>query len=140
MFPIIYTNTVWFQLLYRINAAFGVSNKFVPYRPSWDLVGKKTLLSNQCIAGNLSEFNFDVHDYNSGAGATAARYRHGLLVGGTNGNDPILYHVFLDAQNAVTLTPILQGARTFTATCSNDVLTITTNLVVYGGLRLLWLD
>lgn len=121
-------------------ADYGVSQTFVPYRPNWDLVGKKTLLSNQCIAGNLSEFNFDVHDYNSGAGATAARYRHGLLVGGTNGNDPILYHVFLDAQNAVTLTPILLGARTFTATCSNDVLTITANIVVYGGLRLLWLD
>lgn len=32
MFPIIYTNTVWFQSLYRINAAFGVSQKFVPYQ------------------------------------------------------------------------------------------------------------
>lgn len=33
MFPIIYTNTVWFQFLHRINAAFGVSQKFVPYKP-----------------------------------------------------------------------------------------------------------
>lgn len=32
MFPIIYIYTVWFQFLYRINAAFGVSPKFVPYR------------------------------------------------------------------------------------------------------------
>lgn len=34
MFPIIYIYTVWFQFLHRINAAFGVSNKFVPYRPN----------------------------------------------------------------------------------------------------------
>lgn len=38
MFPIIYTYAVWFQFLYRINAAFGVSQKFVPYRPNYDLV------------------------------------------------------------------------------------------------------
>lgn len=38
MFPIVYINAVWFQFLHRINAAFGVSNKFVPYRPNYDLV------------------------------------------------------------------------------------------------------
>ena len=32
MFPFIYTNVVWFQFLYRINAAFCLSSKFVPYR------------------------------------------------------------------------------------------------------------
>ena len=32
MFPIIYIYTVWFQLLHRVNAAFGVSQKFTPYR------------------------------------------------------------------------------------------------------------
>lgn len=26
------------SVIHRINAAFGVSNKFVPYRPNWDLV------------------------------------------------------------------------------------------------------
>ena len=31
MFPIIYIYTVWFQSLCRVNAAFGVSQKFVPY-------------------------------------------------------------------------------------------------------------
>ena len=39
LLPIVYINVVWFQFLHRINAAFGVSNKFVPYRPNYDLVG-----------------------------------------------------------------------------------------------------
>ena len=38
LLPIVYIITVWFQSLHRINAAFGVSNKFVPYRPNYDLV------------------------------------------------------------------------------------------------------
>lgn len=38
MFPIIYIYAVWFQFLCRVNAAFGVSTAFVPYRPNYDLV------------------------------------------------------------------------------------------------------
>lgn len=46
LFPIIYTYTVWFQFLHRINAAFGVSSKFVPYRPNYDLVAKAVNAQN----------------------------------------------------------------------------------------------
>lgn len=43
LFPIVYIYTVWFQFLHRINAAFGVSQKFVPYRPSYDdLIAQST--------------------------------------------------------------------------------------------------
>lgn len=129
-----------FKVMWCTLTAWNVSHKYVPYRPNWDLVGKKTTLSNQCIAGNLSEFKFDISDYNSSAGTTSTRYRHGLLVGGTNANDPLLYHLFIDNNNVPTLTAVLAGARTFTATCSDNTLTITANNIVYGGLRLLWLD
>lgn len=49
MFPIIYIYTVWVQFLYRINAAFGVSKAFVPYRPNYDLVGSAVSALNSSV-------------------------------------------------------------------------------------------
>ena len=109
---------------------------------NWDLVGAKTTLSNQCIATNDSSFTFDVTDYNSGAGTTAARYRYGLIIGGTSAGNPILYHVFISAVNDVTLTKITTTGTTLTGSISNNKLTVaeSNGNAVYGGLRLLWLD
>ena len=50
MFPIIYINTVWFQFLYRINAAFGVSKAFVPYRLPYDTVAGRAKSINDLHA------------------------------------------------------------------------------------------
>ena len=71
-------------------------------------------------------------------------FTHFLLIGGTGGSTgaAIVYHGFVNTQAAgygVTLTPILAGARTLSASFANDTLTITANETVYGGLRLLWL-
>ena len=71
-------------------------------------------------------------------------FTHFLLIGGTGPNNEaaIVYHGFLNTQAAgygVTLTPILAGPRTLSASFANDTLTITANAAVYGGLRLLWL-
>lgn len=86
----------------------------------------------------LQTFTFNISDYNSGTGAV--RYKYGLLMGGTGSSNPILYHVFISENNKPTLTAVLQGARTFTASVSNNQLIISADSTVYGGLRLLWLD
>lgn len=56
MFPIVYIYTVWFQLLHRINAAFGVSPKFVPYRPSYDELMPK---GKRIVATGSSSFTIE---------------------------------------------------------------------------------
>ena len=105
---------------------------------NWDLVGKDAMLSNQAIVGNFTSFNFDISEYKD---TSSNRYRYGLLVGGVDANNVCLYHVFIDASNNVTLTPVIPIAtRTLTAAISGTTLTITTNSTMYGGLRLLWLD
>ena len=128
---------VIFKPMICTKAAFGVSNKFVPYRPSWDLVGKDAMLSIQAKAANDTIFTFDISEYK---GTASNRYRYGLLVGGYNASNPCLYHVFLNANNEATLTTVLPAGHTLTASTSGTTLTITASGTMYGGLRLIWLD
>ena len=60
LFPIIYINAVWFQFLYRINAAFCISPKFVPYKP--ETVKGWTKLKEQ--TANSDTFTLDLANMN----------------------------------------------------------------------------
>lgn len=131
------TTPITFYPMLCTKAAFGVSQKFVPYRPNWDFVGKDAMLSIQAKAANDTIFTFDISEYK---GTASNRYRYGLLVGGYNASNPCLYHVFLNANNEATLTAVLSSGRTLTASTSGTALTITASDTMYGGLRLLWLD
>lgn len=113
-------------------ADFAISDAYVkPF-----MFYTKERLSNQCISDNLTTFNFDITPYNTSA---KDRFRYGLLVGGTSAGNPLLFHVFINTSNQVTLTKIL-GESTFTASITDTTLSITGNATVYGGLRLIWLD
>lgn len=119
-------------------AAFGVSNKFVPYRLLYSDISTKVQLSNQRLGNNATTFAFDISDYQS---TSSNRYRYGLLIGGVDATHVGLYHVFIDASNNVTLTAVVAyGTRTLTASISGSTLTITADNTLYGGLRLVWLD
>lgn len=128
---------ITFKPMVCTKSAWKVSNKFVPYRPDWDFVGKDAMLSIQAKAANDTTFTFDISEYK---GTASNRYRYGLLVGGYNASNPCLYHVFLNANNEATLTAVLPSGRTLTASTSGTALTITASDTMYGGLRLLWLD
>ena len=90
------------------------------------------------VLGNLSTFTFsNLHDINN-----AGIYKHGLLIWGTNSNsaDCGLSFMFIDTQGNVTIHNIYGTSRTLTGSISNGVLTITSNMTVYGGLKLIWLN
>lgn len=68
-------------------------------------------------------------------------FRYGIVYGGTSAANPFIFHMFVHTSGAVTFTPILNpGNRSFTGSISNGVLTITANVTLYGGIRLIWLN
>ena len=68
-------------------------------------------------------------------------FRYGILYGGTSAANPFIFHMFISTNGAVTFTPILNpGNRSFTGSISNGVLTITANVTLYGGIRLIWIN
>lgn len=90
------------------------------------------------VRGNLSTFTFsNLHDINN-----ASIYKHGLLIWGTSSSsaDCGLSFMFIDTQGNVTIHNIYGTSRTLTGSISNGVLTITSNAVVYGGLKLIWFN
>lgn len=59
MFPIIYIYTVWFQFLHRINAAFGVSKNFTPYRPPYDTLIKQSTYTTSTTSTSISNLLYN---------------------------------------------------------------------------------
>ena len=110
------------------------------------IAGKTSRVGNadDCFVGgatnNLTSYTFQFK--NPG---TSTNYKHFIMFGGTYSNEAFMYIGFcLDGtgEKSVTLTPILAGNRTFTATYnqSNGQLTINANSSVYGGIKVIWVN
>ena len=81
------------SVAYRINAAFGVSNKFVPYRPNWDLVVNRITGIERYIQEGIVEFA----TYGATIRSFAIRRKSGTT------NSRILLKIFMPVQQATVI-------------------------------------
>lgn len=89
----------------------------------------------QYIRENLSSFTFT----NLPLIDSPYHFKYGLLFGGDNPG--VLYMVFVGVDLSVTLTPILPYySVTLSGAVSGTSLVITASGIVYGGLRLIWIN
>ena len=90
-----------------------------------------------CDTDNKQVFTFENLSLLNDTG----KFKYGLLFGGEQ-NTPFVYHVFAAVDNTITITPILStsNSATFTGSVSGTTLTLTGNRIVYGGVRLIWIN
>ena len=83
--------------------------------------------------GNLTSFTFSFP-------RTVTGYLSFLLYGGTDVSNPFFYMGFIDAQNNVTFTKILDTAEehSLTGSYNDSVLVINASFTVYGGINVIW--
>lgn len=70
-----------------------------------------------------------------------SRFRYALLVWGTNSTSFDVSMMYINVSNEVYFKNLGGSTgRTFTGSISNGQLTITASAVMYGGVRLIWLN
>lgn len=91
-----------------------------------------------CDSGNKTTFEFANLSLLSNTG----KFKYGILFGGDQAS-PYVYFVFVNVDNTSVVFTRILGSETsilFTGSVSGNTLTITGNNIVYGGVRLLWLN
>lgn len=86
---------------------------------------------------NATEFSFVLNPIDN-------KYRHGLAIANwdlNNANRHSIYLITVMNNDRIMVNPIAVGSqgRTLTAAISGNVVTLTYNGTVYGGVRLLWM-
>lgn len=130
MFPIIYINTVWFQFLCRVNAAFGVSQKFVPYKQP------ESLIIHNDLTTTSNSFTFNVNNVKAGT--------YLLSIDGSSGpasrsNASLYVLTIFSTGTRYTLSAVCEstGTKITNHSISNDVITFTLDATKFYMVHLL---
>lgn len=100
--------------------------------------------AKDCFVGGATN-NLTTYTFQFDNPGLSTNYKHFIMFGGTFSNEAFMYIGWCPdgtETKPVTLTPILAGNRTFTATYdqSNGRLTINANSPVYGGIKVIWIN
>lgn len=97
-----------------------------------------------CFVGGATN-NSTTYTFQFDNPGLSTNYKHFIMFGGTFSNEAFMYLGWCTdgtGVKPVTLTPILAGNRTFTASYdqSNGQLTINANSSIYGGIKVIWIN
>lgn len=128
-----------FKPMLCTKAAWDISHEYQPYRPSYQELTKENRRKVYANTEDSTSYTFsDLYGLNE------SRFKYALVCGGGTANNPALamaWFVFIDNSGVVTIRKIIgDSPRTLTGSVSGTTLTLTSDSVVYGGLRLIWLS
>lgn len=102
------------------------------------LAGAMGVMGMLCDSENKTTFEFS----NLALLNNTTKFKYGILFGG-DATSPYVYFVFVSADNTSVIFTRVLGTElsiAFTGSVSGNTLTIIGNNIVYGGVRLLWIN